>query len=92
MLPPSVKPHQICRDDQKAVWQADDNTADVHYVALFNLGDEKQELSVSLEELGYPSEVSLKELWTKETSRAGSVISATVAPHACAVYNVRQTL
>ena len=92
MLPPSVKPHQICRDDQKAVWQADDNTADTHYVALFNLGDEKQELSVSLEELGYPSEVSLKELWTKETSLAGSVISATVAPHACAVYSVRQTL
>ncbi len=92
MLPPSVKPHQICRDDQKAVWQADDNTADTHYVALFNLGDEKQELSVSLEELGYPSEVSLKELWTKEKSLADSVISATVAPHACAVYSVRQTL
>ena len=53
MLPPSVKPHQICRDKEKAIWQADDEAADAHYVALFNLGEEQRMLSVSLNELGY---------------------------------------
>lgn len=88
MLPPSVKPHQICRDGEKAIWQADDASADAHYVALFNLGEEKQTLSVSLEELGYEEKVSLRELWTKEDSLAETVISADVAPHACVVYRV----
>ena len=88
MLPPSVKPHQICRDEEKAIWQADDMASNAHYVALFNLGEKEQELSVSLEELGYEEKVTLKELWTKETSSAQAVISATVAPHACVVYRI----
>ncbi|MDE5892011.1 MAG: alpha-galactosidase, partial [Acetatifactor sp.] len=88
MLPPSVKPHQICRDSEKAVWRADDATANTHYVALFNLGEEEQKLSVSLEELGYGEKVSLKELWTGDNGTAESVISTSIAPHACVVYQV----
>ena len=88
MLPPSVKPHQICRDDEKAIWRADDAKADTCYVALFNLGEREQSLSVSLEELGYEEKVSLKELWTKESSLAESVICADIAPHACVVYRI----
>lgn len=73
---------------EKAIWQADDEAADTHYVALFNLGEAEQDLSVSLEELGYDEGVTLKELWTKETSSAQTTISVTVAPHACVVYRV----
>ena len=88
MLPPSVKPRQLCRDEQKAIWRADDPAAGAHYVALFNLGKERQELSVSLEELGYGEQVSLTELWTGENRPARQVISANIEPHACAVYRV----
>ncbi|MDE6518484.1 MAG: hypothetical protein K2L18_11680 [Acetatifactor sp.] len=52
------------------------------------MGETEQELSVSLEELGYEENVALKELWTKETSSAEALISATIAPHACMVYQV----
>lgn len=88
MLPPSVKPRQLSRDGEKAIWRADDPAADAHYVALFNLDEERQELSVSLEELGYGQQVSLTELWTGESRTAQRVISENIAPHACAVYRV----
>lgn len=88
MLPPSVKPRQICRDKLKAIWRADDLAADVHYLAMFNLSEETRELSVSLEELGYGEKVALRELWTGETGTADAVLSAAVAPHACVVYAI----
>ena len=90
MLPPQCRPHQICRNEERAIWQADHREAGKHYAALFNLSEKELELSVTLEELGYETgEVSLTELWTEEVSRSvRGRISAAVAPHACKVYEI----
>ena len=90
MLPPSCKPSQFCRDDDKAIWQAYDDETGKHYVAFFNLSEKELIIAATLEELGFDEHsVSLLDLWTgEETSSVGSV-SARIKPHACMVYEVR---
>ncbi len=51
MLPPSCRPYQICRDDKKAVWMACNEKSGELYVALFNLSDCEDTISVALPEL-----------------------------------------
>jgi len=90
MLNPQFQPHQICRDNIKAIWQTDDMSKHEHYVALFNLSEKIQPIDVTLQDLGYyTTSARLTELWTGNlaASRKGK-ISATLKPHACAVYRV----
>ena len=51
MLTPLCRPYQICRDDKKAVWMACNVKTDELYVALFNLSDSVDTISVALPEL-----------------------------------------
>ncbi len=90
MLPPSCKPSQFCRDDEKAIWQAYDSETDKHYVALFNLSEKELIVAATLEELGFnEASVSLIDLWTGEETSSVASISARIKPHACMVYEVR---
>lgn len=90
MLTPDCKPHQFCRDDSKAIWQAENSKTGTNYVALFNLGEEKMSIEVALQDLGYyTSSARLTELWTGNlTATAKGKIRATLKPHACVVYRV----
>lgn len=90
MLTPDCRPHQLCRDEQKAIWQADNGKTGENYVALFNLSEKKTKLEVSLEELGYySSSAKLTELWTGNLlATIKGKISASVPPHGCVVYRV----
>ncbi len=90
MLTPKCVPHQICRDDDKAIWQCDNEENGEHYVALFNLSDTVQTISVSEEQLDYVP-VSGLELWENETkSFAEGIICEEIKPHACKVYRVEK--
>ena len=55
MLNPAYCPHQICRDEEKAIWTAcSDSAMDAEspvYLALFNLSEAEQCISVSVKEL-----------------------------------------
>ncbi len=90
MLNPETRPHQICREDSKAIWQAVNPSTGEHYVALFHLGEEeKQSICVSLSELGIDSaEVTLENLWTSEQRQVYGEIGATLKPHESVVYRV----
>ncbi len=87
MLGPDCKPCQIARDDRKAIWMAENKNTKEKYVALFNLGDDKQKIEVSFEELNVEKEeVSLEELWSGEKNLQKNKIMSEVDIHDCKVY------
>lgn len=55
MLDPAYRPHQICREEEKAIWTAcSDSAIDAKspvYLALFNLSENEQNISVSMSDL-----------------------------------------
>lgn len=88
MLTPDCRPRQIILTDEKAVWKAHNETDGTTYGALFNLSDEEQTITASLEDFGIcGSEAVLYDLWSGQTLTAteGS-ISVTLSAHACAGY------
>lgn len=89
MLTPKCVPHQICLDDNKAIWTAHNKEAESSYVALFNLSDEEAEVSIAWKDLQLgtaPS--SLTELWTKATATADAdgILKAKLPAHGSVVY------
>lgn len=90
LLHPACRALQICRDENKAVWFAQNKQEGTKYVALFNLLDEAQEVSVSLAELELKTAgLSLKELWTGETmTPSGTDIKAKLPVHGCALFQI----
>mgnify|MGYP000750822878 CR=1 FL=1 len=72
MLTPDCKPHQICLDDEKAIWCAHNAVTGEHFIAFFNLSDETQTIHCDIETLRVGDELcihenaSLTELWSKE--------------------------
>ncbi|MBQ7926699.1 MAG: glycoside hydrolase family 27 protein, partial [Lachnospiraceae bacterium] len=90
MLNPMTRPHQLCRDECKAIWEAVNEETNEHYVALFHLGEgQEQYITVSLEELGVKaSTVKAENLWSGEKVEMTGDVWATVRPHACVVYRI----
>lgn len=90
LLTPDCVPHQICLDDKKAIWQADNPLQKEHYAAFFNLSEEIQTLSIPLHDLGYySSSARLTDLWKGNlASTIRGRINARLNPHACIVYRV----
>lgn len=92
MLTPDCVPLQLCRDDGKAVWRAENAKTGDCYVALFNLGEETAELSVSLRETGMAADAALTELWTGEEMPADDErIRVAVSAHGCKVYRGKKS-
>ena len=71
MLTPDCKPHQVCLDDEKAIWCAHNAVTGEHFAAFFNLSDETQTIHCDIETLHVGDEpcahkdASLTELWSK---------------------------
>lgn len=95
MLPPEYKPRQICLDEDKAVWMSCSEENGNTYIALFNLSDKDDVISVTLEELGLQvaelshDGFSMTELWSGTTSEANAgTIAGKLPPHGCTVYKI----
>ncbi len=76
--------HQVLRDDEKAVWI---NKNKKTVIALFNLADKKNRVSVPLEDAGITAKVTEgTELWTGETVKiARKILAVDIEPHGAAV-------
>lgn len=77
---------QVLREENRIVWAANGPDGE-HYVALFNTGDDKDTVSVSLETIGIRGSVSGKELWSGE--QIGTVqeaLSKEIPPHGAALF------
>lgn len=80
---------QISRDNQKAVWFSKDTEDDSYYAALFNFQEKEAEISVSLEELSFNSEVYLENLWTGELLKSENrLIVAKAGSHGAVLYRI----
>ncbi len=87
MLTPACRPRQICRDDEKAIWKAENRETGAKYVALFNLGEEEAELAVELQAADMEECTGLTELWTGgEAFVSDGNLKVRLGAHACAVY------
>lgn len=85
LLDPACRALQICRDDSKAVWMATNRQEQSRYVAVFNLADTSQKISVPLDELGLDQTgIAGKELWSGHTFRiCGSEMEVELPEHGC---------
>lgn len=93
MLTPECRPHQICRDDEKAVWCAFNAVTGEQFVALFNLSDNAAEVGCPLSALENPQKapLALTELWSKDERQLSGDTLCTVLPsHGCAVFRITQ--
>lgn len=90
LLNPACRAFQICRDENKAVWSAQNRQEGTKYLALFNLKDETQEISLSFNELNLDAvKLSLKDLWTNELLTCdASHLKITLPVHGCALYQI----
>lgn len=90
---------QVERREDRAVWMSVNHRAGSVYAALFNLSENPQAVSVTMEELQtscaelegeLPQEAVLTELWSREQAelRKGT-LEATVASHGAKLYRIR---
>lgn len=90
LLNPECHATQICRDAEKAIWIAENKNERKQYVALFNLADWSQKISVDGKELGLVMEKgTTRELWTgAEQQLVDEQIEVELQEHACVLYEV----
>ena len=81
---------QLRRTETEAVWiNVNSENNDTH-VALFDLGDEEQTMTVSLEELEADKTYTLHELWDKTDAQiTGNEVKAAVPAHGVKVYKIK---
>lgn len=97
MLTPECCPRQLCLDNQKAVWVAQNKKEKATYLAVFNLSDEISEIEINLEDLGLDFlPTYLFHLWTKEGTdlqkqgieETRRIVIKNIEIHGCEVYQI----
>jgi alpha-galactosidase len=81
---------QVLREGGRVVWAAEGPDG-VRYAALFNTGEEMQEVSVSLQDIGFTGSnaVQSRELWTNsDTAEIRGTVSAVIPPHGAALFRL----
>jgi hypothetical protein len=80
---------QIHRDDRHVVWTAGDSRSSDIYVALFNLGEEADEVGVALDAVGIGGEASVADLWDGGApGPQRSRFAARIPPHGAGLYRL----
>ncbi len=74
--------HPLCTTEDRSVWIAPRKDGAGVYVAVFNLADEPQTVTVSPDEIGL-NVAGAHDLWT---GAPASSLSAELGPHACAAW------
>ncbi len=90
MLTPDCRPEQICLEESRAVWKAENEKTGEYYIALFNLAEEEAEVGISTGEAEIPEEISgeLTECWSGEKAELSEgILKALLPAHGCAVYS-----
>jgi hypothetical protein len=80
----------VVSDEKRAVWVAKPNSGGGAYVALFNLNDARQTIEYPLQALGLNgASFHVRDLWLHKDLGSTDRISATLAPHASALYRLQ---
>lgn len=84
--------HQVFRNDSEAVWMAQDSTAGIRYLALFNLEDKAQNIDFRFDSVsGLKGPFSVRDLWKiKDAGTAEAYIRATIEAHGAVLFKLVQ--
>ena len=83
---------QVYRDREKCTWAALDPKTGERYVALFNLSEESQTVSVSVEECaaqfheGWENPTEMKEIWSGERLQVTDAVSGEIPAHGALLF------
>lgn len=91
LLSNSYGAKQVMRDGKKAIWVSKDTDNQAVYIALFNLSDEVENISIDAAEVEMDSFLgkSFEELWTGETFiNENSKLVAEVPAHGAKLYKM----
>lgn len=90
LLDPTCRARQILRDDQKAIWFAENKEDCSRYIALFNLSDEPSDVSFDLGELHLTDKATiLHDLWDGNVSKITTeTLKVSLPIHGCALYKL----
>lgn len=81
---------QLFRDADKAAWSSVDEDGSI-YLALFNLSDEKAELSICLSDYELTGGYEVRDLWNRSAlGRAEEMLSATLEAHGAVLYRLQK--
>ncbi len=59
------KPRQVYKTEDKMVWASKEQGSKALYIALFNLGEKHQKVSVDFADIGLKDKVKVRDLWEK---------------------------
>jgi len=81
--------HQVLERGNIRAWVADGKNAGERYVAVFNLGDATEQVSISWGDLKVPGTVTaVHDLWGRRSIEAVGAVHVSLRPHASALYRV----
>jgi hypothetical protein len=80
---------QVLDRNNVRVWLATASEPDKRYVAVFNLGDTAQNVSLGWKELGVSGNVQeVRDLWSRKSLGSMAVLKVNLRPHASVLYKV----
>ncbi|MGN0298043.1 MAG: glycoside hydrolase family 27 protein [Lachnospiraceae bacterium] len=89
LLTPHCCPLQICRDDQKAIWAAQNQDTHENYLAVFNLSDEEMTMELALDEWDTNSVHTFTDLWSSQIiNSTDNTLNIYLVPHASVIYKI----
>nr|WP_310101256.1 glycoside hydrolase family 27 protein [Sphingomonas sp. BE138] len=81
------RPHFV--EDGTRIWSARPEDGHGLYLALFNTTDKAKEVGMDLKQIGAPSRVTLRDLWTgRDAGSASGRVTRTVRPHGAELYHL----
>lgn len=85
----SGKGKQVYNDGQTVVWTAESERAGA-LAAVFNISDEKRDITLNLSELSLPEKGVLRDLWKRaDIKEVNGSLSVTLNAHGAAVFEIR---
>jgi len=83
---------QVMRDEKQAAWLSKDTHEDAYYLALFNLSDERDVISIDAEEIGELDSFNnktMEELWTGKIAKgSGNIFRTEIDAHGAKLFKI----
>lgn len=86
-----INSREVFNQDGKVIWLADIPNSKEHYLAMFNIGDENQEVTCHFKKFELSSKWKVEDLWKQESIGTRSKqISADLPPHGAVLYKLNK--
>lgn len=85
----SCNNHEISFKDSISIWTADNNEKCLKYIAVINIGNERQTIVLPLENSDITKKIKVRDLWNNsEVEKTANVYTISIPPHGAGLYSV----